>query len=59
MACIRALVMIEYQVINHLIFSNKTYVVDTQKNRHNETALLQQIQGETHTNHYESFFQIS
>ena len=37
MACIRALAIIEYQVINRLIFSTKTYVVGIQKNRRNET----------------------
>ena len=40
MACIRALVMIEYPVINRLIFPNKTYIVGTQKNHHNKTVIL-------------------
>ena len=35
-----ALVMLAYQAINCLKFSTKTYVVGTQKNRHNETVLL-------------------
>ena len=40
MACIRALVMITYQVINCLISEPKQYVVDTQKNHRNEMVLL-------------------
>ena len=39
MACIRALVLIEYQVIKCLI-SQPKHVVGTQKNRRNETVLL-------------------
>ena len=40
MACIRALCMIEYQVINRLIFQPKHNVVGTQKNRRKEKILL-------------------
>ena len=40
MACIRALVMSTYKVINCLISQPKTYVVGTQKTRLNETVLL-------------------
>ena len=42
LACFRTLVMIAYQAINCLI-SQPTYVVGTQKNRHNETVLLSTI----------------
>ena len=40
MAYIRALVMSAYKEINCLISQPKYYVVGTQKNRRNETALL-------------------
>ena len=40
MACIRALVMSAYKVINCLISQPKHIVVGTQKNRRNETVLL-------------------
>ena len=39
MAYIRALVMSAYKDINCLIYQPKHYVVDTQKNRRNETVL--------------------
>ena len=39
MACIRALVMSAYEIINCLI-SQPKHVVGTQKNRRNETILL-------------------
>ena len=45
MACIRALVIIEYQVINRLIFQPK-HIVCTQKNHQNhqnETSLINSI----------------
>ena len=41
MACIRALVMIAYHLLSN--FSIKTYVVSSQKKRHNETVLLSTI----------------
>ena len=40
MAYIRALVMSAYKEINCLISQPKHYVVDTQKNRRNETVLF-------------------